>query len=241
MLWYLLLLLSFSILLFCREQAARKTFFRKLQQDETAYYEKLSLLLQQTTALQHDMKNHLYVLNAYMDSQDYTHAQTYLQNLLHTNALSFPHISSPDKTLSAILSIKLYQCQNARIPFDCQLSFAHIYQLQPFDMTTVFTNLLDNAIHACQAVSIARRYIRLCVTQADTYLYITCENACQTLSIRSPHLDFHTKDLRALPPCRPGIGLQNIKRALKTYNGTMEIKKGRQDFFVTILLPNHPF
>ncbi len=241
MLCYILLLLSFALLLFYREQAARKTFFRKLQEDETAYYEKLSLLLQQTTALQHDIKNHLYVLNAYIENQNYTHAQNYLQNLLHTNALSFPHISSPDKTLSAILSIKLYQCQNAQIPFHCQLSFSRIYQLQPFDMTTIFTNLLDNAISACQDVSLVRRYIRLSVVQADTYLYITCENSCTKIPVLSPDLSFQTEDLGAFPPCRPGIGLQNVKKALKAYNGTMEIKKGRQDFFVTILLPNHPF
>lgn len=241
MLWYILLLFSFALLLFYREQAARKTFFRKLQEDETAYYEKLSLLLQQTTALQHDIKNHLYVLNAYIENQNYIHARNYLQNLLHTNTLSFPHISSPDKTLSAILSIKLYQCQNARIPFDCQLSFAHIYQLQPVDMTTIFTNLLDNAISACRDVSLARRYISLSIAQADTYLYITCENSCKKIPVPSPELSFQTEDLGMLPPYRPGIGLQNVRKALKAYNGTIEIKKGRQDFFVTILLPNHPF
>ncbi len=242
MLWTTLLFLSIIAVLFCREQAVRNRFSQQLQQDEAAYYEKLSLVLQQTTALQHDIKNHLYVLDAHLNAGDYTEAKSYLQKLLLTAPFSFPHVSSPDKTLSAILSVKLYQCENARIPFDCRISFTHIYQLQPFDMTTIFTNLLDNAIAACRSVKRPRRYIRLSVAQADTYLYITCENArtknpadfCRTAS-------FHGNRQGTAPSISPGMGIQNIKKALKAYNGTIEIEKGSQNFSVTILLPNHPF
>lgn len=239
--WIILLFFFITILCY-RELSVRKVFLQKLQQDEAAYYEKLSLVLQQTTSLQHDIKNHLYVLDAYLSAGNYPEAEGYLRKLLLTTPFSFPHVSSPDKTLSAILSVKLYQCENDRIPFDCQISFIRIYQLQPFDMTTIFTNLLDNAIAACQSVKRSRRYIRLSVAQVDTYLYITCENACTKDPVslyRTASFPEHRQV--TAPSIAPGIGIQNIKKALKAYNGTIEIEKGSQDFSVTILLPNHPF
>ncbi len=236
-----ILFLFFIIILFSRECSVRKAFSQKQRQDEASYYEKLSLVLQQTTSLQHDIKNHLFVLEALLSTDNYPEAHRYLQELLQTTPFSFPHVSSPDRTLSAILSVKLYQCQNARIPLDCRISFTHIYQLQPFDMTTIFTNLLDNAITACQSAALARRYISLSIIQTDTYLYITCENACaKTSETLCQIASLHGSRSKGAAPVSPGIGIENVKRTLKIYNGTMEIKKGSQDFSVTILLPNHP-
>lgn len=238
MLWIVPLILIF---IYYNYKSYNKKQFLKQQQDTASYYEEISKVLLQTTALQHDMKNHLYILERHLNDKHYQDAQNYLQNLLQTSPFLFPHISSPDRTLSAILSVKQYLCQNTHIPFYCQISFLHIYQLSPFDMTTIFSNLLDNAIEACRYVAADRRYIRLSISQADTYLYIVCRNSMQNMLSAPPKSIPPLTNLSGVLSCRhTGTGLQNIRKALKHYNGKIEIEKGSQDFSVIILLPNHP-
>lgn len=98
-------------------------------------------------------------------------------------------------------------------------------------MTTIFSNLLDNAIEACSKVPIERRKIDLTVYKFNEFI---------TISIRNPYNGKLVWDKDSLVSTKGGkhmgLGLKNVKSAVEKYEGTMQRKSDEGRFEVKILM-----
>ncbi len=89
---------------------------------------------------------------------------------------SFCHIA----IINVLLSEKKKVCEQYHIHFDVNLNFPKENSIQQMDLCSVFSNLLDNAIHACQYSS-EEKYIRLESKVFGEYLIIQCENYAENI------------------------------------------------------------
>ncbi|NGT96949.1 sensor histidine kinase, partial [Clostridium perfringens] len=102
-----------------------------------------------------------------------------------------------------------------------------------FDICTIFSNCIDNAIEACKKIKDNNRYISLKGNCVNNFYVIKIENS-KTNKIKKLNGDFLTdKKDKFLH----GIGLKNIRLALEKYNGEIIIEPLDDKFILKMLIP----
>ena len=96
-------------------------------------------------------------------------------------------------------------------------------RIREIDITTIFANLLDNAIEAIGKEG-REKYLKVLAKREKEFLMIQVENS----KARNPEKwEGHQ-----------GLGLENVREALKPYEGTCTITDDEKRFQAVILIPN---
>lgn len=198
--------------------------------------------------LHHDMKNHLLAIRSLADSNaglilsssgsdnDTTSVRinTYVDELLGKLALYEVQVDTGNDLLNGLISMKISDAISKKITFQIVADFRKLSFISDIDLCTIFGNVLDNAIEACEKIADSeKRYITLKdeIVAGQIILFfinsyegeIAFEN-CLPITKKDPHLH--------------GIGLTNLKNVLKKYDGSLHIDLDEPDIFkLVILLP----
>ena len=124
----------------------------------------------------------------------------------------------------AIFNYKLAQAENKGIT----LRFSGAVPpegIRDEDLCTVLSNLLDNAVEACEKLSGDREIRVECAEKNGFYL----------LSVQNPAPQPADVTKSSKPDRRNhGIGLKNVKRVVKNYNGHLGIEQQGGTFTATV-------
>ena len=104
--------------------------------------------------------------------------------------------------------------------------------ISDMDITTIFSNLLDNAIDACREIDKSRRKIRIIMRAQMGLIVIKITNSCAYNHISNIKFGHSTKENHS------GIGLFNVRKAVEKYEGIMDIKRDNNTFCVSITFVN---
>lgn len=183
--------------------------------------------------LYHDMRNHFAILQNYLADGKVAEAQNYLEVLSGSKALQnvehWTGIEAIDYILSQKISIAKEQqinvTINAEYPKDCKI--------EPVDLCTILTNLLDNAIEgAVKGPEHTERKIDIIIRRIHQFILIRISNsAIEPPALRSGQL-ITTKQDRQYH----GWGTQSVKSAAEKYNGTVEYRYTDFMFTVSVML-----
>lgn len=183
------------------------------------YIKEAQARYEQTRSFRHDMKNHLLILDSLLKQEQTKKAQAYLKQLQNiSNELSFP-CKTGNTTIDVLLNSKLTFAIQNKIQTSCILNFPAACSIQDIDLCIVFSNALDNAIHACMELPIDKRFLSLSSKQQGNFLLIEIKNSYQ------PKDKF----------LKPGIGISNIQKILEKYHGTMQIETKEQTVCISML------
>ena len=115
------------------------------------------------------------------------------------------------------------------VPVSCALNQIDLSFMKEMDITTIFANLLDNAIEAaCEA---REPWTKLKADNVRDFIVISVENSMKN----SPALN--ESRLNSSKEGHQGYGLENVKRALEKYNGHLRIETGGNTFKVSLFIP----
>ncbi len=131
--------------------------------------------------------------------------------------------------LNIILADKICKAEELGITIECNVDFSKGSFMQPLEITTLFGNLLDNAIEACEKVDIEERYIIFKSQYKGDFLSIVIKNSMRyfdnTIKTTKNNKAFH------------GYGLINVKRVIQIYNGHLSIVAQDSEFMISIIIP----
>lgn len=99
------------------------------------------------------------------------------------------------------------------------------------DITTIFSNLLDNAVDACIEIENAPKEIEIVLCQKMGLISLRITNTCVSKGAELPKKWHSTKKNHT------GIGLYNVKKAVEKYEGIVSIKTKQKLFQVSVTLP----
>lgn len=185
-----------------------------------SYYQKLEENYQKSRQLIHDVKRHLQMLKTTEDSEYKEDFQKYLSQY------AMP-IFSNHKILNMILYEKYQEAQKNDIEFSCETALLDLEFMKDIDVTTIFLNLLDNAMDACLECK-ENRWIKLKADVIRDFLVIEIANSNEKI------LD---ERLLSSKKSHEGLGLGNASQALETYGGNMQVDYDERSFHVHIYLP----
>lgn len=140
------------------------------------YYEELERKYRESRKIFHDMKNHLQAVEQLYEEQDKEAGDHYVQDLYHLiNKLGEKYYSS-NHMLNIILNEKLSAAAEAGIKVTAEVGDALFDDIKDIDITTIFANLLDNAIEA--AVNAGEgAFLRLKVDTVQDFRVIQIRNS----------------------------------------------------------------
>lgn len=142
-----------------------------------------------------------------------------------------------NKLLDIILFEKNKECLKNEIEFNTLIDFRECDFIEMIDISSIFSNLIDNAIEACVKMDEdEKRYITLRTTSIKGYFVIRCENSKSKniCSDRDSKGGFITSKKDKF---YHGIGIESIKSSINKYSGDIRIKEEEEKFVVNIYLP----
>lgn len=214
-----------------KEEAKTEVMNEKLDMQHN-YYLSIKESQERVKRLYHDINNHMASINALQNNNE--EVNNYI-NSINEEINKFKNINdSGNILLNTILYEKNEQCKKYNINFTYDINFSKCDFMEMIDVTSIFSNLLDNAIEACNKIERSeKRYINIRGTIVKKYFVIKCENSkINKINIKNNKFLSDKKDKYI-----HGIGIQSIKSSIKKYNGDLEIKAEDNKFTSMIYIP----
>lgn len=186
-------------------------------QQATDYYNQLIEQENQTKKFRHDIKNILIALHSMVKENQNDKALLYIEDLNEVCEQLKPRYNTGNFIADAILSAKDTRAamQNINISFD---GYIPSEKVKDVDMVIVLSNMLDNAIEACEKITGKKDIeIRSILQKKMWVLYI--KNPSEEVNIINKNHIVTTKQEKMLH----GFGLNNIERVAQKYNGNMQL------------------
>lgn len=193
---------------------------RQKSEMQFRYYEDLEEKYQSSRKLIHDMRNHLRAIEELYGNEE-KEAKSYVDDLHQMlNKMGQAYYTN-NRMLNIILNDKLKKAVQEGIAVDVKIGNISLDGMKDVDITTIFANLLDNALEAAVQAE-GEKYIKIQAERFHDFHIIKMTNAKGHGCKKEGHM---------------GIGLENVKNALKKYEGTMEIKEEKETYRIVITIP----
>ncbi|WP_394883656.1 GHKL domain-containing protein, partial [Clostridium baratii] len=152
----------------------------KMQYD---YYSTLESKYKNSRKLIHDMKNHLNTIEELYKINEGDKAKTYTEDMyLMMDKLSQKYYTD-NKVLNILLNDKVQKGEEFNIKFICKIGDANLDFIKDIDLTTIFANLLDNAIEGSKDV-LEERVITLKIDKFNQFIVINIINNISEIPIK---------------------------------------------------------
>ncbi|MCL2164370.1 MAG: GHKL domain-containing protein [Oscillospiraceae bacterium] len=178
--------------------------------------------------LRHEIKNHVFYMQALLKQKKWDELEDYF-NQVYRSEYSIDIIDSGNNTVNAILSQKTAYAKSKGIDISIHSSLPEALPMEESSLCTVLSNLLDNAIEACE--TLASPSVFMNVQQSGRYIHILCKNTvAYDVCKKNPTMQT-TKQTD-----NHGLGLQIIRTILEKHDGMIDFYMEDMMFVVTLML-----
>lgn len=221
--YILAMLLMFIPMYLSRKDEFEKGFneLKHITELDHQHYESVELRREEMAKIRHDYNNILSSVLALLHMNKIPEAEETVKNLLikieQTREMEYCEIP----IVNAILSEKEAECRRNNIKLSVDLLFPADISVSYIDLCSVFSNLLDNAIRACNHFTQEEnKRIDLTVRTQGGYILVRCDNP----SLKAP----------GAQPEGTGYGMKILNDIAKRYGG--EFKSSFKDGVFTARL-----
>lgn len=188
---------------------------------QTRYYEEKMRDEERIKEIYHDMKNHLLLLEEEWGEKN----STGIKNLRKEIAQYENYYRTGNKFVDIILKDKFSKAAEYGIHIEDSVELIDIDFIEPLDFSTVFGNLLDNAIEACRLIEEPEK--------RQIFISSKRENNILVISIKNNKVNGNSKNIPK--KVIHGYGLANVTAAVHKYGGGIDIIEEKQEFAVNIV------
>lgn len=181
----------------------------------------------------HEYKNHILCVDALAKEKKYPELEQYISGIRDSFYMERNAIDTNNVIVNTILNEKYYEMMNKGIVFVFRINDLSSIKIGDEDLVVILSNLLDNAIEACQKQE-GKKIIKLKFMTDEDGVILSVKNTHSGLMGMDQGQFYTTKTMRRE---EHGIGIKNIKRVIEKYGGTYSIKMDEKEFYFAILFP----
>lgn len=232
-----LVLDGYIVVVFYRISIVRKTekenaLLQQQSEMQLEVYSDLQQRYQNSMRTIHDAKRHVRALESLIQSDHLAEAQQYKESLFQKLNELQPSIQCDNPLLSAILNHVFLKAEQRHIVLKMDLQGEEqLSMLAGVDLTTIASNLLDNAVDAVSELPEEQRYIHFAVAFQMGEIMIHVENPTKNDLKREGNTIVSTKEGHL------GLGLKNVEMVVKKYKGSFKTDVKDGNFVVAITIP----
>ena len=231
---YLMCIGAAVIATFCKnykEENLLKDDYLRLSKQ---HYKTLLKNTQEIRSLRHDMQSHVNAMSYFSKEKDWEKLQEYIEEVNENAQKIRPYtVNVNHGFINAILEDSL--SKEPEIAFSCDGKIPADIQIDDYDLCTIFSNLIRNAVEACNRLPEgAKKWIHLDLYMLQDNLYIRMENPVMS-EVNVQKIEGHTskEDKK-----NHGFGIYNLKNAVEKYQGEVSFDCEDQKFIAEIVLWN---
>lgn len=181
---------------------------------------------------EHDYRNQMQTLMSLMDLNRYDKAQEYILSLQEEFTRSLFQINTGDLILDMVLATKLQYADQNGIAIDLKICLEEPLPLREQDITSLFGNLLDNAIEANLRVESSKRYLQIQIKPLHSMIAIRVINSYDGI-VQLEREHFISRKNRE----GHGLGTRQIKDIVEKAGGFCKVEYTDERFIVQVVLP----
>lgn len=227
----------YIVVVFYRISIVRKTekenaLLQQQSEMQLEVYSDLQQRYQNSMRTIHDAKRHVRALESLIQSDHLAEAQQYKESLFQKLNELQPSIQCDNPLLSAILNHVFLKAEQRHITLKMDLQGEEqLSMLAGVDLTTIVSNLLDNAVDAVSELPEEQRYIHFAVAFQMGEIMIHVENPTKNDLKREGNTVVSTKEGHF------GLGLKNVGMVVKKYKGDFKTDVKDGTFIAAITIP----
>lgn len=227
----------YIVVVFYRISIVRKTekenaLLQQQSEMQLEVYSDLQQRYQNSMRTIHDAKRHVRALESLIQSDHLAEAQQYKESLFQKLNELQPSIQCDNPLLSAILNHVFLKAEQRHITLKMDLQGEEqLSMLAGVDLTTIASNLLDNAVDAVSELPEEQRYIHFAVAFQMGEIMIHVENPTKNDLKREGNTVVSTKEGHF------GLGLKNVGMVVKKYKGDFKTNVKDGTFIAAITIP----
>lgn len=200
-----------------KEENIRQLEYYKILNEETRYIRKI----------EHDIKNHMYV----MDKLKGEEVRQYGENLLKDIQTLMGDFTCTNPILSIVMGQKILEAEKEGNLLEVHAMDLKLEFMADLDITSLFSNLWDNAMEATRLLAPGKRKITVILGEEKGCTIIDFSNTYNGCVQRKQKQYLSTK------PNHTGLGMRIMKEVVQKYEGTFRCDEKDETFHVRIVIP----
>lgn len=179
--------------------------------------------MQQTRQIAHDMRNHIIFLKKYDDEGREEKLHQYIQDLCQEITLYEMQVWTGIEILDYLLTQEMKKAEQRNIKFQVETQRIDLLPFSDLEIVSVFGNLLDNAIDACEKIEIGERWIHILIKKQHNMFFMEIINSVE-----------QDTDRKSKKGGLHGYGLINVQQIVERHKGEMNCQLMSGEYSVTI-------
>ncbi len=208
-----------------REQLSVKYLGEQVEQ-----YKYLEQREEETKKFRHDIRNHMHMINSFLNEKNYAAVEEYMKAM----DVKIESIGNKLTVYNGIVDavINRYQSEALKegVSLEVKGRFPVESRVSAFDLCTIFSNLIENAIRGQKEYGEGSVHIE-CAYNEDEILICIENDYVGELEYRDGRLKTTKRDIS-----RHGIGLLNVERCVEDNGGLISIDTDNNKFKVMVSL-----
>ncbi len=193
------------------------------------YYKKQEESYQTALAVMHDVKKHIRVMENLCSEGDSGKIQAYAGSMEQMLTPLLKTKYCDNVILNIILNDKKEYCERNGIVLEFSADGIQLDFMDAIDITTIYGNLLDNAVEACEKAEEKKVVLRIYPFHGFIFTHLSNSFAEKLQKDRRGKLISQKGRGH-------GIGLENVETAIKKYNGEMQYIQEKDWFTIELML-----
>lgn len=203
----------------------------KMQSEiQFAHYEELNNKYVETQCMIHDIEKHISAIEKLSKNRDFSEAEQYTAKLRDELKRHKNIFECSNKILSAVMSQKISLAELKGITVETKIEDMPLDFMDETDITSIFANLMDNAVEACDEAT-DEKVISIKMCRINDFLYIDMMNSFSGEIIQNNGRFKSTK------AGHKGYGMTSIQMAIEKYDGYMVTEQKDNIFISEIVIP----
>ncbi len=193
-------------------------------------FAQLHRFMEQTRQARHDLRQHLNLIQAYLDEKDEEALRTYLITYGKKLPLDVGIMYCKNYALNVVVCYYAELAKENEIELYCQSNLPITVPFDEPEVCALLGNLLENAVEACKSIKQKPVEINLHMLWENDLLSITVDNPCDVKPEEKDGKLISTKHAGY------GIGTESVRSIAKSHQGTAVFEWIDGEFRASVLL-----
>jgi len=180
----------------------------------------------------HEYKNQITCIESLLNKRQYLKLEEYVKKIYGGLNNEPDVINTNNVIVNAILNAKYQEAELKGIVFVFRINDLSELKMKDEDVVTILSNLLNNAIEACEACE-NNKVIRFKFVKKDNRIIIAVKN---TYNHDVVYEDGEIKSTKTSSADEHGVGIKNILKVIEKYDGSYVIENDGKEFFFSIII-----
>jgi len=215
------------------KELRRNKVFQEQARNQTRLYRSISENFEKQKKKTHEFKNQMLCIEALAAQKKYDDLDKYIQIICGGLVSEFPAIQTNNVIVDAILNSKYQEMKEKKIVFVFKMSDLSEIHIQDEDVVVILSNLLNNAIEACEQCE-DKKEIKVKFVREDNAVVLSVKNTCTHKII---YKDGEIQTTKEHEKEEHGVGIKNITDTITRYGGYYAIQNTEGEFYFSAVIP----